>query len=187
VPLALLSLSFGGSSLPTKSIQPLQDGSGDTICTTFSINQQEGYWATAAHCLIDDSDIPAPLTVHPVKIHGKDAILVFIDPALDIAVVQSSEHAPTIPKGYQPVVDDKIMVYGYMFGGPSPTLFHGVIANLDLQDIMVLDMRIGPGHSGSPILDSAYHVVSIGRVVAFGFSGGALYSSLDDLMPYWGE
>jgi S1-C subfamily serine protease len=174
-------------NVPTASIQPLQvsvDGVDATMCTVFSINEQAKYWATAAHCVLQMDDEGATHK-RPVLIGGKPTVVMMSNQVLDVAVLRAEVSAPAIPFGNRPALGDPVRVYGYMWGVHSPTLFFGRIANLNADHFMILDMRVGGGHSGSPILDAAGHVVSVMQVSSMGFSGGALYGYLDELLPYW--
>ncbi len=179
-------------NVPTQSIQPLQaksdTGALRTICTTFSINEKAKMWGTAAHCVAQESE-EGQGEVRDVFIGDKPTTLMFADIALDVAVLRAEVSAPAIPLGARPVVGDAVRVYGYMWGAYSPTIFFGRIANLNApggrQHYMIMDMRVGGGHSGSPILDVSGHVVSVMQVSSMGFSGGALYGYLDEMLPYW--
>lgn len=194
--LSLLMLTASPySNIPTKSIQPLQmmnKGQLATICTAFSINEQQKFWGTAAHCVLmeqEEEEQSQPAKTRDTFIGGKPTVLLFVDPMLDIAVLRAEVDAPTIPFGKRPAVGDVVRVYGYMWGAFSPTIFKGEIANLNVtarnSSYMILDMRVGGGHSGSPILDINGQVISVMQVGAGGFSGGALYGYLDELLPYW--
>ena len=179
-------------NVPTQSIQPLQmkseKGEYRTICTTFSINEQRKMWGTAAHCVARESEMGQG-EVRDVFIGDKPTTLMFADIPLDIAVLRAEVSAPAIPFGARPQVGDAVRVYGYMWGAYAPTIFFGRIANLnataDRSHYMIMDMRVGGGHSGSPIVDANGHVVSVMQVSSMGFSGGALYGYLDEMLPYW--
>lgn len=184
-------------NVPTQSILPLQtmrDGQLATICTTFSINEQQKHWGTAAHCVLKEQEEEeqgqAP-KVDVTYIGGEPTSVLFVDPMLDIAVLKAKVSAPTIPFGKRPAVGDIVRVYGYMWGAFSPTIFKGEIANLNVlargNAYMIMDMRVGGGHSGSPILDINGQVISVMQITAGGFSGGALYGYLDELLPYWAQ
>ncbi len=184
------------ASIPTASIQPLQvaDAKGveRTICTTFSINEKLMYWGTAAHCVLEkegEGALEGAVHVRAVRIGGHSTKVVLVNQLLDIAVLQAEVSAPAIPYGKRPALGDEVRVYGYMWGAFSPTLFKGPIANLnieaDAQHFMLFDMRVGGGHSGSPILDASGAVVSVMQISAGGFSGGSLYGYLDEMLPYW--
>ncbi len=186
----LVLAPFAG--LPTASIQPLQvanaSGVENTICTTFSINEESKSWGTAAHCVLQQDD-EGVLHNRPVRIGGHSTKVMLVNPKLDIAVLQAEVSAPAIPVGKRPALGDTVRVYGYMWGAFSPTLFKGDIANVNIeaegQHFMLFDMRVGGGHSGSPILDSTGAVISVMQVSSGGFSGGALYGYLDEMLPYW--
>jgi len=181
---------IGRSSLPVKSIQPLQLVSEDyrTICTAWSINQEAYLWATAAHCVVAPTEDPTePLGFNSLAIHNKPVRIILADPDGDLAVVQSdTETAPTLHKGTYPELGEAISVYGYMWGGPNPTLFEGKYANYLLRGYAIFDCRVGPGHSGSPVLDASGRVISVVQIATLGFSGGAPYNMLEELDQYWG-
>lgn len=190
---ALLSLfSFGHSY--TDSIVPLQMPTSDgtkTICTAFSINESQRLYGTAAHCVIEGISLNATggltLTLREVDICGKPAPVMFVNPFEDIAVVKGECAAPQLEQGSTPQVGDAVSVYGYMWGIESPTLFKGVVSNLNAEGYMLFDMRVGPGHSGSPIVDSEHQVVSVMQISSGGFSGGANSEAMRLLTPYWGQ
>jgi hypothetical protein len=183
---AVLVSPYG--NVPVASIQPLQVAhvgeAEDTICTTFSINEHAKYWGTAAHCVLQMDDEGATHK-RPVLIGGKPTVVMMVNAELDVAVLRAEVSAPAIPFGGRPSLGDPVRVYGYMWGVQSPTLFFGRIANLNAEHFMILDMRVGGGHSGSPILDAAGHVVSVMQVSSMGFSGGSLYGYLDEMLPFW--
>ncbi len=184
-PLALalmLTALVEGRPAFSPSIQPLQDETGRTICTVWSINQSDGLWATAAHCVLSDTTPPA---LEPRMLHGKPVTVVFKNPENDLAVVKSPDRAPALKMGEAPRLGDKIAVFGFFWGGPSPTLFQGTIANLSLRGYMIYDMRGGPGHSGSPVTNVVGDVISVLQIGVAGMTGGATYESLTELLPYW--
>jgi V8-like Glu-specific endopeptidase len=160
-----------------------------TICTTFSINEQTKMWGTAAHCVLKERRRRGDREANEVFIGGLPTTPMLVDPLLDIAVVKAEVSAPAIPFGTRPAIGDAVRVYGYMWGAFSPTIFFGRVANLNVEagdaHYMIFDMRVGPGHSGSPIIDANGHVVSVMQVSAGGFSGGALYGYLDEMLPFW--
>ncbi len=190
-PLALLLLLIQPLAAKTSfspSIQPLQEAGGRTICTAWSINQQKGLWATAAHCVLAEDQMPGgPALVEVRFLHGQPAPAVFVNAETDLAVVQSPDRATTLLKGPAPIVGDKVSVFGFFWGGPTPTYLEGYIANLSLRGYMIFDMRAGPGHSGSPILNRKGEVVSVLQIGIGGLTGGATYEALTELLPYWGS
>jgi S1-C subfamily serine protease len=177
------------TAIPTASIQPLQTadpkgGLPHTICTVFSINEQDHLWATAAHCVTEDDD-EGKIAMSQTLLGGFPTQVVYFDAKLDIAVIHAAISAPAIPRGTPPSRGDSVRVYGYMWGVYDAFSFSGTIATLNARHYMIFDMRVGGGHSGSPILNDAGAVVSIMQVSEMGFSGGAVYGYLDDLMPFW--
>lgn len=193
---ALLLSASPYLNIPVASIQPLQmlrEGVPATICTTFSINEQAKMWGTAAHCVLEEQSEElgqgGPVGTRATLIGGKPTVVVFVNQLMDVAVLKAEVSAPAIPIGKRPAVGDVVRVYGYMWGAHSPTIFKGEIANLNAgargDAYMIFDMRVGGGHSGSPILDVSGQVVSVMQISSMGFSGGALYGYLDAMQPYW--
>jgi hypothetical protein len=76
----LLVMATSPSPSTLNSIMKLV--SDDGHCTAFSINQREGYWLTAAHCLGD-----------VMSINGETASAVKIDYEMDLLLVQSAVRA----------------------------------------------------------------------------------------------
>lgn len=145
------------------SIQPLQRSDGLTLCTAFSINQQDGLWATAKHCVT-----PSPEgAVTPFTLAGNYAETVYIDPHWEIAVVMSLWTAPVIPLSRAPLtVGETITMWGYPMGLPLLVRTQGTVGTplMPLVDggifSTVFDVTYAPGNSGSPVLRNG-EVVSV--------------------------
>lgn len=162
----LLTLWFappvGGLTLPYKSIQPLQrikEGTLGNICTSFSINEAQGYWLTAAHCIEDEL----------VLVNGHPIVVIFTDPLAD-TVVYEERHVTAIPLAIKaPAVGDEIYVLGYPYGAFDVITFFGRASghNVRLDDTGKVDIYnvLGlPGQSGGPILDKSLRVVGLGHM-----------------------
>src|SRR5256885_98918 len=72
------------------AIWPLRH-SGVQFCTVFSINEQQGYYMTAKHCVEPDAGQTFHATTAALN---QPAHVVYEDPNWDIAVVQSAAHSP---------------------------------------------------------------------------------------------
>lgn len=154
----------------TNSVQALQRP-GDvskgeraiaTFCTTFSINETEGIWATAQHCVRGAEQRGWGMTIHGVAV-----ITIFHAPENDLALVQGDVHAPALPLATQaPAVGDRIEIRGFPYGMGYVVTWGKVAArNIPLQHEPlgliyndILDVTGAPGNSGSPVLKDGYVV-----------------------------
>lgn len=198
---ALLSLFSFHTHPYTDSILPLQmltPNGESTICTAWSLNEESRLYGTAAHCVIagilsDPATTQIQVILRDVDLCGLPATVVFLDPFEDLAVVQGACAAPALQLGtnpavgFQPTNPPPVHVYGYLWGASEPTYFSGRIGNLNAGGYMIFDLRVGPGHSGSPVLDAEDHVISVMQIGELGFSGGATYAAMQELVPYWGQ
>ena len=170
VSLALvLVLAFpacGMGRKPLNSVQALQ-ANNETFCTAFSINEQEGLWATAAHCATYAIEMQVEVTIDHMP-----AWLVKIGyPEADIAVFQADVHAPAYRLAETaPVVGATVIVVGYPWG-MARTTTKGIMAARQVPRIHpethyylssdVLDVRAAPGNSGSPVLNAKGEVIGV--------------------------
>lgn len=153
------SLTLSSPHTPA-SVQLLRIGKG--ICTAFSVGS--GSWMTAAHCaegilIVREHGLVATMSGHRVEVE-------YVDPDYDFAVLSSSLKAPALRFASKaPQVDDPISVEGHPYGVPSVVRMTGTIAarmvpfNGIPSDI--LDVTIGGGNSGSPVLNVAGEVVGV--------------------------
>lgn len=162
-----------GAKLPShpESVKPLFSGTRG-ICTTWSVNEQAGYWVTAAHCIVYWADIDGEQTLllrEDLRIATMPATPVKVDETNDLALLQADVHAPAFRLGKYPAVGDEVTVYGYPggWGAPLPTWLR--VSNTFFKfdgypkTWMVLDGSIWPGHSGSPVLDKKGRVVAVAQ------------------------
>lgn len=160
--LALALLAIGCESAPsyTRSVQPLRNAQGGNFCTAFSINESEGLWATAAHCVTTDAS--------EVFTVGSDlAEAIYIDDYWEIAVVQSQRHGPALPLRSAPLaVEDPVVMWGHPYGWLVLTRVEGRVAAVGqpvgagIVASTIFDITTGGGNSGSPIMVNG-EVVSI--------------------------
>ena len=150
----LLSLLAIPVTAGLDSIQPLQlEGTRRTFCTSFSIDEKAGLWATAGHCIAVMKEREELFTVG-----GYEATEVFVDYESDIAVVISKAHAKAFElAAVAPKVGDSVVVMGFPYGLPSLVTTTGKIAaqNIPLGrwgPVYILDVTVAGGNSGSPVL-----------------------------------
>lgn len=164
---AILSLPACGFATSTPaSVQALQRD-GQTFCTAFSINEAEGYWATAAHCAayVVEEDFDA-------TIMGQGAWIVSISfPSADVAVFQSSAHAPAFHLAKAALnVGDPLSIIGYPYGITRTQTFGRMAArNIPIQHPStnyymtsdILDITTAGGNSGSPVLNAKGELIGV--------------------------
>lgn len=146
-------------------------------CTAFSINQKEGYWLTASHCLE-----PAGM-----YIRGKLAKEVKVDLNMDLLILQSEVKAPALKlASTRPNEGDVIVSVGYPQWSEKLVVFWGRVVypnaslSADLNPGMVGHEGGGPGMSGGPIVNEKGKVVSV-------LLGGAPMPSLLVFGPSWSD
>lgn len=168
------------------SIQPLQ-GNGSNICTTFSINEDKGYWSTAYHCLAYAEQYMLTMTIND------EAVIVhMVNPGADTAVLQSYARAKALrlsDKAPKPNIPVSVVGHPFGFiGMDSPHIItRGEFLNRVEDDGMwgLYDVTAGPGNSGSPVLDKKGRVVgtlNFGWPSAGRLSGGTLWEVLKELV-----
>ena len=179
--LALLLLAVPSSAKLADvyhSVRPLQANimsiEGDTalrvICTATSINSDEQYWLTAAHCLEGQE---------AVFVAGEPTTVVFNNPLIDIAVVQTQTLKVKSLKIAKtpPGVGDKVKVVGHPLGYKRPVLFSGKVALVGYDGYTWYDMTVCGGNSGSSVVNAKDEVTGVLQV-GWGrpctpFSGGS--------------
>lgn len=144
----LLALLFVASQAPQLgSIQPLA-WDGGNHCTAFSINEEEGYWITALHCVVEEDEL---------SIAGEPARVVDECEVCELALLKSDAHAPALkPAKETPPAGTPVIARGYPLGAaalasvngfllvPTTTNSAGEVAN-------IYQMYITYGYSGSPV------------------------------------
>lgn len=145
------------------AILPLvQNGEG--FCTAVSVNEADGLWLTAGHCIAH-----IDWNKGPVTLAGQGALPVYIAPADDLGLYQANQHgtaAKLAKKG--PNVGEPIWVKGFPLGWPLLITTQGFLAAQRLQFLDgswptsdVYDVTIAPGNSGSPVFNAHGELVGI--------------------------
>lgn len=130
-------------------------------CTAFSINERQGYYMTAAHCL--DQDNPTFLDKSPV------AILAFEEDD-DLAVIRARVSRPALPLATDPEPGTELAAIGFgrRMVGP-PMISHGVMLPPTLMPgwppryygRLLMTANILFGMSGGPLINRSGRVVSV--------------------------
>jgi S1-C subfamily serine protease len=190
---ALLLVASTLFSAPAPSIVPLQSAGGSNFCTTWSINAQKHYYATAAHCLGENAPTP--------HLFGQRVKVVLDDEKADVAVVQGPVGSPALKLSKDaPQIGDQIHVTGFPYGFPKVMTFKGLFAHpgMDIYEkdqdgekhyagtYALFDMTAAPGNSGSPVMNKDGKVVSLLQVGwQARITGGIVYSELVRVLePY---
>ena len=171
--LLLVALLWSGCKLESDSVLPLQIA-GREACTAFSINEANGFWLTAGHCvdaLLESGE--------PLSIRNSPVVVIFRAPLFDdLAVVQSAFKAPALVLApHAPRVTNQVYVVGYPYGLGHLLHTQGVISGRMVPlgffypPSDILDVTIAGGNSGSPVCLHNRTVV------------GMIWGSLHDASP----
>jgi serine protease Do len=188
--IALLGL-FALAAAPVPSITPLQTSTDKNFCTTWSINNKQHYYVTAAHCVVsddEDRELPVPHLYHQAS------KVVFADPQADIAVLRGPVGSPPLKIASQDSpIGEKVTVVGYPWGWTEQMTFKGELRSNLIKDkegysYAIFDLTAAPGNSGSPIFNSKGEVISILQVGwsrSGNLSGGAPTKTMRTILePY---
>ncbi len=142
------------SQKPARSVFPLSwDGSNH--CTISSINEKQGYWLTAAHCVDGEPKL--------YEINGHRAWVIKKNPVLDLAILVTVDW--TVPalklSKDAPKPGDDIGMWGHPLGWDSLMFFKGYVANPSFTEPGVVEgvpaalygLIAAPGNSGSAVLN----------------------------------
>lgn len=158
-----LSISCATLLLPTlpetvfPSVGIIVYNDGESWCSAWSINDH-GYWVTAAHCVSTDS----PMTMGGQRVKARKVF-----GGVDLAVLNGPSAPALALSRTTPRIGDDVYIVGW---SKTPWLipFFEKIARLDVinpgdtwERNMVITGGIGPGASGSPVLNTSGEVVSV--------------------------
>lgn len=158
--------------LPLASVQPLQFVDDDhhlvNICSSFSINQEKGYWATANHCVHEG-----------VEVDGVAVKFIYQDETRDLAVYEGRKVKAIKVAGIEPKVGDEVILIGYPYGALDPLVFYGHTSNPLARLTPVLTAAVYnvlglPGDSGGPILNKDFELVGMAQMSTM---SGACYGT----------
>jgi hypothetical protein len=183
----------------------------DRVGTGFVVSA-DGHLLTAAHCVVDDSAVPAGGTHKPeadITVAFRDggtarAELVGFDMHADVAVLRLPPGmlllTPiSVRRHTYPPAGDTCVVVGNVFGQDPRSVAVGAVRNgrwkdphgLSLLSTVLTDVATSAGTSGGPILDATGHVVAL-HTAAYGApqplcrTCGLIYRSVDDLVTHRG-
>lgn len=129
-------------------------------CTAFSINEHQGLYMTAFHCVgeYEEGDV--------ASFAGKPLDLLFTNEKLDIAIFRSEVKRPAIRPRTSPVeVGMEVGSYGYGYGFPAPVFRTAVVSTFMRPSTgvewIMLDNPLVQGMSGGPIVDRQGRLVGL--------------------------
>jgi hypothetical protein len=182
-----------------QSVHPLQYivySAYSTRCTAFHINEDMGYWLTAAHCV----DYNFPMYVSNSRAHAY-----MVDLEKDLAIIRVpglKTKALSLSKD-SPELGDLVFMIGFPFRRLDHYITSGSVASHDTilspkeRSYMVYRAACSGGSSGSPVLNLQGQVVSVAQariiyeddVPNYSLTcAGATYSQLVDFaQPYFIE
>ncbi len=173
---AVLIFPAPASTRSLDSVQPIQ-AQGQTFCTVFSINEKEGYFASAGHCalFVLEKDMDGKVTIL-----GKPATVETIGLLYDVSVFHADVHIPALHLAKRPVdvcnpkyvtACEVISIQGFPYGLPKLVTVSGHVAARDVpldhpsyHVVMysdILDITTAGGNSGSPVMNSHGEVIGI--------------------------
>ena len=149
------------------------------LCSAFSINQREGYYITAAHCLEEGEPVIGDFEV---------GVVVFRDDAMDVAVIRfESIKLPALQARIEALrTGDEIAGFGFAYGLDTPLFRTAVVSGLASSGWVAFDKAWIGGMSGGPIVDGRGRVVGIvqkGDTVAAW--AVPMWKVVELTAPYW--
>jgi len=163
---------------------------GIPMCSAFSINEPAGLYLTVNHCiqpfLSDEGQPEVPY------LDGRPLDVVFVNEALDLAIVRSTTRRPALYYRQAPFgTGTSVASFGYAYGMPTP-LFRtaqvaGVFYDPERVEWMALDNALIGGMSGGPIVDRFGRVVGINDKSDYTTGFSISLRELKDATEFWGE
>jgi S1-C subfamily serine protease len=157
-------------------------------CTAFSINEQYGYFMTAAHCLNNG-------TTETLTLDGFPARLLYREVMLDLAVIAADLHKPAmVPSAAVLRKGDEIATLGYGYGLHDSLFRAGHVANplVDLAQFelpnlwLAFDNGYIGGMSGGPVFDRDGYVVGLVQLSdEYSGFGITIATILEETSAFW--
>jgi len=175
----VLAVFLGLAPVISQSHDPVQaiQKQGHTFCTVFSINEDQGYFATAGHCALNvlQNNVNGLVTIL-----GSPATVEMISFNYDVAVFHADVHVPALKLAKQTVerCDPKkpaeceiISIQGFPYSLPGLITVTGRMAARNIPILHpsykvvmysdILDITTAGGNSGSPVMNSNGDVIGI--------------------------
>lgn len=137
-------------------------------CTAFSINEDQGLYMTAAHCVpASYAEVVEGQPLDEPRIDGQPVTVVFLSQSLDLAIVKATVKRPALyPRAESLVVGNEVGSYGYGYGGPTPIFRAGNVSGYftdpnTAAEWLMFDNAVVGGMSGGPIVDWDGFVVGV--------------------------
>ncbi len=173
-----------------KSISVLQTA-GRNMCSVTAINKEQGYYLTAAHCVLQNFPSPSndpeesgppevqePVANENMTVDGRAAILTDVNVLEDLAVlyVKGATRPALKLATKSPRYLDAVTMAGHPFGWDYPTVMIGTVASpylrftKDPTDFpfnkyyMILQVSGAPGNSGSSVVNANMEVISVVQI-----------------------
>ncbi len=157
------------------------------ICTATHINDQYGYWLTAAHCLVEIGPEGRYIMSQPAEV-------VAISTDMDLAVFRvEGVHTKVLKLSKEPMyVEQDLIIAGHPFGYKDLYVTKGWVSNPGIlldKFYCAFNVTGAPGNSGSPVMNSKGEIVSVlqigwGRVFS-PMTGGATSEYMKWVAPYF--
>lgn len=166
IALTLIVPTVTAAPVRVGNVMPLHNNDGQNFCTAFQINEKDGLWATAGHCVV-----AAMQRGWTIFIAGKEVMLIDIGfgDGRDFAVLEVHGIRATQLKFAKraPVRGDRATIAGYPYGWPVLTVTSGhvaarsVVIDVRMPVSDVLDITVAGGNSGSPVLNANGEVIGL--------------------------
>jgi hypothetical protein len=154
-------------------------------CTGFQVKapSRQEYLVTAGHCA-DLADAVNSIWV----IMDNGAVIkrrvIAVDLKADITLMEPVPGLPALEVAGASYPGESLIILGHGYGLPTWEVDCHLIGDMDVMDWRetMCSSQAVPGHSGSPVLDPAGHVVGVLSVAGAGLSGFTRLSDLQDFL-----
>ena len=158
-------------------------------CTGFSINEVEGYYITAGHCVEQDAPTAFIVTSAYVKGPSPASVALYLPQPIDIAILKSNLHRPALkPRKADIYQGLPVAAIGYGYG--MHMFRAGHVSQADslwgIRRWFVVDFALIQGMSGGPIFDSRGDIVSVIQASSESMGIGVVrWVLLKETSQYW--